>query len=149
MSEFCQSRLARDNGKNQCAHYVSHMLGYQYGAGCNSELGTEESMSIRVNEVFNEMSSRGYWEFRPASFEFGLAILTVKKAVDSRNGSPYITSLPQKHIGILLGGRIYNYNNPKDIVHAETPNEFFQGNRAQYYSRKANSEPVGLYATLG
>lgn len=149
ISSFCESDLAFNDDKNQCAHYVAHLMGYRMGQGCGHPGGALEEGSIRVNEIFNEMRETGYWFRRPVSLDFCLAILTVRKAVGSRNGELYMTAVRQKHIGFFLGGRIYNYSNPKDKVHVETPEEFFEGRRADSYEKTAKSKPVHLYATLG
>lgn len=153
ISQFCDESLAKKDGENQCAHYVAHILGLQYGALCDvasSGSVLDDSLaSIKVHEIFNYVQRKGYWSFRPAEDELCLAFLTMRYGIRDTGDNLEMSNIPYKHIGIFLKGRIYNYSNPNDRVHVETPQEFFRGKRAEYYKRKAKwKTTVELWGTL-
>jgi hypothetical protein len=111
-------------GKNNCAHYVGHVLGLTFGTLCNLSRKVEKGRaSIRVNEVYNALSSRGKWSDKPhlREGETLLVFVTAAKHVDS-NG--IMSDHPQKHIGILSGDKIYNYSNSHHKVVADTVDAF-------------------------
>ena len=89
-------------GKNNCAHYVSHVLGVDYGTLCN--LGTNKATgraSIRVNEVFNNLENTGLWKDRPhvAGGEHLLVFVTSAKHV---NRIGIMNDHPERHVGLLV-----------------------------------------------
>ena len=111
-------------GKNNCAHYVGHVLELTLGTLCNLSRKVEPGRaSIRVNEVYNALDTRGKWSDKPhlAEGQTMLAFVTAASHVDA-NGT--MNDNPQKHIGILVGDKIYNYSNSHQKVVADPVDAF-------------------------
>ncbi|MFL5331495.1 MAG: hypothetical protein ACJ8C4_21605 [Gemmataceae bacterium] len=102
---------------NHCAHFVSHVLklnsaqhiGYTCAGMVN--LGKKNAAAggcIRVNEIYNACDKLSTPD------EAGcLAYFTLPGNME-KDGS--MGSMADKHIGIYLGGMIWNYGNTKDQV---------------------------------
>ena len=126
-------------GKNNCAHYVSHVLGLDYGTLCNLTTKKETGrVSIRVNEVFNNLEKTGLWKDRPhlSAGEQLLVFVTSAKHVD-KIGT--MNDHPEKHVGLLVGDKVYNYSNLHHRVVSDTIKQFFD---------KCDSSYVGDDITL-
>jgi len=94
--------------------------------------------SIRVNEVFNSLEKTGLWKDRPhlVTGEELLAFVTSAKHVDELG---IMNDHPEKHVGLLVGDKIYNYSNTHHRVVADTIKGFFD---------KCDSSYVGDDITL-
>lgn len=112
-------------GQNSCAHYVSHVLGLQLGILCNLTTRKEPGRtSIRVNEIFNALPRTGLWEDRPhvPDQEKLLIFITSAQHV-SKTG--FMSDHPQKHMGICISEKIYNYSNRHHRVVVDSVSAFF------------------------
>lgn len=108
---------------NHCAHFVSHVLGYQFGFTCRGMVaGTGTPASIRVHELFGRCPSVGAWMNKPATLAQGLVFITNASNVNLQNKS--MTNVPRKHVGIFIGGNIWHYSNTRDQVVKQTPAQF-------------------------
>jgi hypothetical protein len=126
-------------GKNNCAHYVGHVLGLDLGTLCNLTTKKQAGRaSIRVNEVFNNLERTGLWKDRPhvVKGERLLIFVTSAKHVDEIG---VMNDHPEKHVGLLAGDKIYNYSNAHHRVVADTIKHFFD---------KCDSSYVGDDITL-
>lgn len=113
-----------DDADNHCAHFVSHVLGYQFGVTClTMSNGTGTAASIRVQELFAHCLQAGAWDARPVPLVWGLVFITNAGNVDLRHKR--MTNVPRKHVGIYFNyGRIYHYSNSHRQVVSQTPEEF-------------------------
>src|SRR4051812_17898932 len=74
--EICPIGYA-DDSDNHCAHFVSHVLGYQFGATCRTMArGAGTSASIRVQDVFSHCLQVGNWDDLPTPLFWGLVFIT-------------------------------------------------------------------------
>jgi hypothetical protein len=124
ISAICAIGYA-DNGDNHCAHFVSHVLGYQFGTTCRTmKNGTGTPGSIRVHELFARCLSVGKWDELPVPLFTGLVFIT--NAGNVKVANKQMNNVPRKHVGIFWGGmrRIWHYSNSKRQVVSQTPEEF-------------------------
>ncbi len=131
MDDFCSSTLANDHSENQCAHFVSHMLGYDLPKSASCKTWTWDDKhnnavvgaSIRVNEIYNSVPKiRKMSISAKACYFSGLVFVTTRgnMGVNGRMGSK------AKHIGILLGQWVYHYGNSTDKVKKERLETFIK-----------------------
>ncbi len=124
ISEICTCKF-HDANINHCAHFVSHVIGYQFGFTCFSMTGKgtkEKKANIRVQEVFPKCKSVGKWADKPATLKSGLVFITHKNNVNLAQKK--MVNVPKKHIGIFIGDKIWHYSNTQDKVVTQTPEQF-------------------------
>ena len=124
-----------NNAHNHCAHFVAHLKGYSYGYTCKQQTGkgTGKGATIRVNDLFSQCPSVGYWSAKPANVQSCLVFVT-----DSTNVNLQLkrmTDHPQKHIGIFANGTIYHYSNGDDKVTSDAPTTFESKFKGRYSGR--------------
>ncbi|MBE0656387.1 MAG: hypothetical protein IH602_01790 [Bryobacteraceae bacterium] len=134
ISTICPIGFA-DDGDNHCAHFVSHVLGYQFGATCRTmKRGTGTPASIRVHDLFSHCVSVGKWDELPVPLFWGLVFITRASNVNLK--SKVMNNVPRKHVGIFYGGMrtIYHYSNSRRQVVSQTPEQF-----SNHYSSPDNA----------
>jgi hypothetical protein len=124
ISEIC---LCEFHGAdfNHCAHFVSHVMKYQFGYTCFAQTGkgeAENKANIRVQEVFPQCRTVGRWDAKPATITAGLVFITAASNVDLANKT--MVNVPRKHIGIFIETTIWHYSNTRDQVVSQTPDQF-------------------------
>ena len=124
IGEICQNGYtsALDN---HCAHFVSHVLGYQFGVTCRT-MGTGKgpAATLRVHELFPKCQKVGVWSLRPASFNIGLVFMT--RASNVNLATRTMANVPRKHVGIFLDGFVWHYSNVQQKVVRQLPAHFSQ-----------------------
>ena len=124
IKDICPVGFHSDS-ENHCAHFVSHVLGYRFGATCRTmHVGTGTPGSIRVHEVFARCVGVGNWAELPVPLFWGLVFIT--NAGNVRLAQKQMDNVPKKHIGIFYGGprTIYHYSNSRRQVVTQTPEQF-------------------------
>jgi hypothetical protein len=122
IAEICPNAFTAPT-QNHCAHFVSHALGLQLGMLCGDmAYKTRHSgTSIRCDELYNKLSDTGPWDdklmARDGMLIFVLAAKNVVKGV--------MMNVPQKHVGIYAGGKVYNFSNNQHMVVADPSVETF------------------------
>lgn len=118
---------------NHCAHFVSHVLKYEFGVTCRMMgSGKVTGANLRVQEVFPRCPSVGVWALRPTSIKTCLVFITRASNVNLTN--KVMANVPRKHVGIYLAGSIWHYSNARDCVVRQTPAQF-----ALHYSAPDNA----------
>jgi len=121
--------------ENHCAHFASHALGLSIGTLCGSmkwdTRGT--GASIRCDELYNGLTQKGEWADRPTDKEDGMLVF-VLSASGVSNG--VMRAIRQKHVGILYGGKVYNYSNGKNKVVADASVTDFHDKFKKAYAGK-------------
>jgi hypothetical protein len=114
-----------DNGDNHCAHFVSHVLGLEFGLTCRT-MGSPNARgpeaNIRVQQLFHRCPKVGEWASLPSELKSGLVFITKASNVDL--ASKVMANVPRKHVGIFIGGSIWHYSNGKRKVVKQTPDQF-------------------------
>lgn len=122
ITRICQVGYT-NRADNHCAHFVSHVLGFQFGFTCRGMVnGSGTPATIRVHEVFSHCRSVGRWQDKPNSLMQGLVFIT--KASNVNLQTKTMTNVPRKHVGIFIGGDIWHYSNTRDQVVKQTPAQF-------------------------
>jgi hypothetical protein len=108
---------------NHCAHFLSHVLGYQFGTTCRvMASGQGTPACIRVFQLFERCRNVGRWQDKPVPLFIGLVFITNAGNVHLKTKK--MDNVPRKHVGIFLGGDIWHYSNKLDKVVKQTPAEF-------------------------
>lgn len=131
ISDICGNGFSSAT-QNHCAHFVSHALNIQLGMLCGdmSYKTRKTGASIRCDELYNRLTRKGKWDDRPERSD-GLLVF-VLSARNVVNG--VMVGVPQKHVGILLGGKIYNFSNSKHKVVADPSIEAFHNKFKSSYA---------------
>lgn len=109
--------------ENHCAHFVSHVLGFNFGYTCaNVKRGLGHAASIRVHEVFGRCPSVAAWEQKPVVLIQCLVFIT--GAGDVHLSTRTMDNVPKKHVGILCDSLIWHYSNSQHKVVNQTPEQF-------------------------
>lgn len=124
INEVCENGFT-DNGDNHCAHFVSHVLGLEFGLTCRT-MGTPGAKgaeaNIRVQQLFPRCPRVGEWADRPEDLSPCLVFIT--KASNVNLATKVMANVPRKHVGIFVGGTIWHYSNGKRKVVKQTPDQF-------------------------
>ena len=124
ISEICICDL-HSADYNHCAHFVSHVMKYQFGYTCFNQTGKgkrENTGNIRVQEIFPKCRRVGKWADKPTGLTKGLVFITDKSNVNLENKT--MVNVPRKHIGIFLESTIWHYSNSRKKVVSQTPEQF-------------------------
>jgi hypothetical protein len=125
--DVCPRGVVSD-AQNHCAHFVSHVLGFEFGTTCRSLSAHHpgDSATIRVQDLFANCDQVGKWDSLPTPRVWGLVFITNLANVDL--DAQTMRNVPRKHVGIFIGGQrtIYQYKNRVRQVVRQTPEEFGQ-----------------------
>lgn len=122
ISQICPNGYD-DSAFNHCAHYVSHVLGFNFGYTCLKAVqGTGPAANLRVHELFERCPQVGKWADRPATVHQCLAFVTA--AGNVHLSQKKMDNVPKKHVGIFFAGKIWNYSNTHSEVRAVSPHDF-------------------------
>src|SRR4051812_40352680 len=76
IAQICGNNYASPND-NHCAHFVSHAMGYPFGATCRMMSGgPQPGANIRVQEIFPRCLTVGAWASRPPALTPCLVFIT-------------------------------------------------------------------------
>lgn len=139
IDEICANGFSSPT-QNHCAHFVSHALGLKLGMLCGDMLFKTKGTgaSIRCDEIYNRLKTKGPWEERP-KYDQGLLIF-VLSAKNILGGT--MLNVPQKHVGIHFDGKVYNFSNSQhkvvvdatvDAFHAKFKALYAGGDISLYY----------------
>lgn len=124
ISEICTCDF-HNADTNHCAHFVSHVMKYQFGYTCHAHTGKgdkENRANLRVQEVFPQCPTVGLWSDKPSTVTRGLIFITARNNVDLEKKT--MVNVPKKHIGIFYGDTVWHYSNSRDQVVSQTSEEF-------------------------
>lgn len=126
ISKVCGCSFIND-GDNHCAHFVCHVMEYNFGVNCFAMSGKGErskSANIRVQEVFAQCGRVGKWTDKTLDISKGFIFTT--KASNVNLKKKIISNVPKKHIGIFIEQNVWQYKNKITQVIKQTPAEFKQ-----------------------
>lgn len=129
ISHLCPFSLGRDNHQNHCAHFVSHVMGYEWGNTCKNHTWADKQKPgkgavIRVNEIFNKCLEKEPLSAKPAALMECLIFVTISTNMGKAGNKLVMGAQAKKHIGILYQGKVWNYSNSHDKVVADLPEVF-------------------------
>ena len=118
------------NLDNHCAHFVSHVLGFDFGYTCRQITGKGQTgANVRVHEVFGRCPQVGKWAVHSNP---GAHLVFVTRASHVDLNGKRMANVPQKHVGICLNGRIWHYSNRLHKVLSQEPGQFMEYFRKNY-----------------
>ncbi len=125
IGDICSFSIGKDNSKNHCAHFVGHVMGYEFAETCKNftfkdRQASGKGATIRVEKIFNSCTERGPWTDRPAHLASCLIFVTISSNVTHVGNEVAMRTAPQKHVGIFSGGLVWNYSNTQKKVVAES-----------------------------
>lgn len=131
IGQICSFSIAKDNSKNHGAHFVSHVLGYDFAETCKNftlkdKQASGNGATIRVEMIFNSCTQKGPWAARPVNLTSCLIFVTVSSNVIVSAGLIRMLTGPQKHVGIFAAGQIWNYSNTQTKVVADAERTFIE-----------------------
>ena len=137
--DICGNGYANDND-NHCAHFVSHVLGFKFGATCHM-LGTGKASgaNVRVQELFARCYKAGTWDSLAPNTPMCLVFIT--NAGNVKLASRVMSNVPRKHMGIYTGGFVWHYSNTLRKVVRQSPEEF-----SKHYAPPDNAMFYGMIA---
>lgn len=130
ISEICSFSIANDSNQNHCAHYVSHMMGYELeGATCknftwNDKQKDEKGATLRVDDVFAASPETGSHAKKPPCLTTYLIFVTLASNVQKVGNRLQMGNQPKKHIGIVVDGVVWHYSNTNNKVVSESVTSF-------------------------
>ncbi len=148
IGKICQFSIAKNNSENHCAHYVSHIMGYELaGATCkNATWGDKQKppkgATIRVNDLFSASPVTDLFVNKPAALTECLIFVTLSSNLKKVGCTLEMGTHPKKHVGILVEGKVWNYSNTHNKVVADIP-ALFQSKFSNAY--KTTGATVEFY----
>ena len=134
VADFCTFGFTSAS-ENHCAHFVSHVLQFEFGYRCKGE---KAGRNIRVKETFEKCPNVGKWENRSP----GACLVFVTQAGNVHLKQKIMDNVKKKHIGIFLNGTIWHYKNEMGKVITQTPEEFIK-----HYPGQTNALFFGAFAS--
>jgi len=130
ISDLCPLSIAKNASQNHCAHYVSHIMGYELtGPTCKNftwadRQSPSRGATIRVDDLFSASPTVGLLANKPATLLECLIFVTLASNVTTMGNALVMGNNPKKHIGILSSGRVWNYSNTNQRVVADVLTSF-------------------------
>lgn len=144
ISKICPFSIAKNNSENHCAHYVSHIMGYELpGATCKNTTWADKQKpakgaTIRVNDLFSATPTTDLLANKPAALTECLIFVTLSSNIKKAGCALEMGTHPKKHIGILSQGKVWNYSNTHNKVAADIL-ALFQANFSNAYKTTGNT----------
>lgn len=122
ISHLCAFTIGKNDVQNHCAHFVSHIMGYEFpGATCKNftwadKQKNEKGATIRVDDIFKKAPVTELLSNKPASLGECLIFVTLSSNVKKVGSKLVMDNHPKKHIGILSKGMVWHYSNTRNMV---------------------------------
>lgn len=122
IDKICPFSPGKDHSRNHCAHFVSHIMGYEFAdTTCKNLTIADKQMAgkgvaIRVDDIFNVAPDVGPWTERPPGLTSCLIIATISSNVSRSGHRLKMGNKESKHIGIFIDGIVWHYSNIQDKV---------------------------------
>ena len=122
IKDICPFSLGKMNNQNHCAHYVSHIMGYEFpGPTCKNFTWADKQKAtrgatIRVDDIFKNCTTTGLLSNKPAAITECLIFVTLASNITTAGTKLVMGNNPKKHIGILSKGSVWNYSNTNNKV---------------------------------
>lgn len=138
MAQLCPFSIGKDNTRNHCAHFVSHVMKYEdFAITCQNQASIDKQASgkgvaICVDDIFNIAPERGPWDKRPPGLISCLIFVTVSNNMSTIGHLLKMKDGPSKHIGFFIDGVVWHYSNGQDKVVKEHEILFIKKFRTEY-----------------
>ena len=125
ISYLCPFSIGKNNSQNHCAHFVSHIMGYEFaGPTCKNftwadKQRKEKGATIRVDDLFNNLPKTGLLSNKPPPTVEYLIFVTLASNMRKVGIKWIMGNQSKKHVGILSRGKVWNYSNTQNRVVAD------------------------------
>ena len=122
ISALCPFSIGKNSSQNHCAHYVSHIMGYEFsGPTCKNFTWADKQKpakgaTIRVDDIFKKCTTVDLLSIKPAAITECLIFVTLDSNIKKIGNKFVMGNHPRKHIGILSQGKVWNYSNTNNKV---------------------------------
>lgn len=119
---LCPFSIGKNRSQNHCAHYVSHIMGYEFaGPTCKNFTWADKQKpakgaTIRVDDLFKLSLNVDLLANKPTTLTECLIFVTLDSNVKKISNKLVMGNHPRKHIGILYQGNVWNYSNTNNRV---------------------------------
>lgn len=140
INNICDGKF-HDTSLNHCAHFVSHVLGFDFTYDCKAYKGGNGTpANVRVQEIFPKCPKVGHWKDANLAKD-QLAFVT--KAANVDLSAKTIVNIPKKHVGIYSAGHVYHYSKSKGCVVKDIPEDFsriYSGQQGMFFGTFPDSD---------
>lgn len=124
ISHLCPFSIGTNNHQNHCAHFVSHVMGYELAPTCKTYTLADKQKpgkgaTIRVDDLFKNSPQTGLLTDKPAALSECLIFVTLSTNMMKVGNKLIMAQQPKKHVGILYQGKVWNYSNSHNKVVAD------------------------------
>ncbi len=119
---LCPFSIGKNSSQNHCAHYVSHIMGYEFaGPTCKNFTWADKQQAakgatIRVDDLFKRSPEVGLLANKPAAMTECLIFVTLDSNINTVGNKLTMGNHPRKHIGVFTQGKVWNYSNTNNKV---------------------------------
>jgi len=105
--QLCPFSIAKMDNQNHCAHYVSHMMGYEFpGPTCKNFTWADKQKpakgaTIRVDDIFKQCVTTELLAAKPAAVTECLVFVTLANNVKKVGSKLVMGNNPKKHLSSI------------------------------------------------
>lgn len=110
IDQLCPFSLGKDSSQNHCAHFVSHVMEYEFAeTTCKNLTDADKLLDgkgavIRVDDIFNITPMFGRWTDKPLYLTSCLIFATNSGNMEWGDCRRKMKNGQKKHVGIFLDG---------------------------------------------
>lgn len=131
ITDICKTTLGADYSKNQCAHFIDHILNLNISRiyHCKNQILADKNVegqpaAIRVNDIYNQMFHTGPLSKVEKLSGPYLVYVTRESNMKKLGIKKTMGDHPQKHVGVLYANHVYHYSNSQNKFVKDTVSEF-------------------------
>ena len=107
---------------SHCAHFVSHVMGFEFGCTCRDLTGGFGSAAnVRVHEIFHRCAWIEPWESHKQDRD---CLIFVSRPSAFNVAEKTLLNIPKKHIGIVSNNWVFHYSNRQGAVLVQRVEKF-------------------------
>ncbi len=134
ISDVCLNKFDGD-GRNHCAHFVSHVLQICSGKTCHKMVHKSHRImaggTILVSDLF-DITPNVHELISSCAIGQGLIYVSAPESFQKIGSNTYrIKTVKKRHVGILLNGKIFHYKNSENRVVSENVFDFIRHYKSQ------------------
>jgi len=151
INKICPFAAASTDMQNQCAHFVAHVMNYEFpGMTCKQYTiadirSPNRGVTIRVNDLFNNLSSKSSLDKKPVNLQSFLLFVTLSSNMTGQSDNLKMGDHPSKHVGILINGKVWHYSNSHHRVLSDEIEVFQAKFESSYASKCSDTARVNFY----
>lgn len=141
ISEICLNQFDGD-GRNHCAHFVSHVLKIGSGKTCHKMVHRTHRVmpagTILVSDLFDITPNVHELLSSQLSGQGLIYVSAPESFAQIGSDTHRIKTVKKRHVGLFLNGRVWHYKNTKNKVVSQRTSEFIH-----HYKKQVNALWIG------